>query len=69
MWLLQELRAMVGQEVWDPSSLLTLEPQQRLTPKEPLCPYFLSSSTRSRSNGKKLSIPLTSRTPGVEHHQ
>ena len=34
---------------------------------ETLCPYFLGSNRRNRSDGKKLSIPSTSRTPAARH--
>jgi len=38
------------------------EPQWGLTLIEPLRPYYLGSGRRSRSNGRQLSIPSTSRT-------
>ena len=41
------------------------EPHRGLTPIELLCPYFLGSNRRSRSDGKKLSISSTSCTPAV----
>jgi len=41
------------------------EPQWGLTLTEPLRVYFNSSTIRSRSGGKKLSIPSTSRNPAA----
>jgi len=45
-----------------PSIAPSPEPQWGLTLIEPLRPYYLGSGRRSRSDGRKLSIPSTSRT-------
>ena len=48
-----------GTRVRDP---ILLEPQWRLILIESPCPYYLEKSRRSRRDGRKLLIPLTSRT-------
>jgi len=54
-----------------PSIVPTPEPHRGLSLIEPLRLYYLGSGRRSRSDGRKLSIPSTSRTQpqGVENHQ
>ena len=59
----------VGTKSARPFIAPSLEPQQGLTPIELLCPYFFGSNRRSRRAGRKLSIPSTSCTQGVQHHQ
>jgi len=51
-----------GTKTARPSIAPSSEPQWGLTRIEPLRPYYLSSGRRSRSDGRKLFIPSTSRT-------
>ena len=48
-----------------PSIALLSEPQWGLPLTEPLRPYSLDYNRRSRSDGRKLSTPSTSRTPAA----
>jgi len=50
-----------------PSIAPSSEPQWGLTLIELFCPYYLGSGRRSRGNGRKLSILLTSRTLAARH--
>ena len=54
-----------------PSIAPSPDPQWGLTLTEPLRPYSLDYNRRSRSDGRKLSTPSTSRAPAasVGHHQ
>jgi len=56
---------MLGQRVRDPFIAPSSKPQWGLTLTEPPSFYFYRSTIRSRSDGKKLSIPSTSRTPAA----
>ena len=60
-WPSEEL-CYAGTKSARPSIAPSLEPQWGLTLIELLRPYYLGSGRRSRSDGRKLSIPSTSRT-------
>jgi len=57
----------VGTKSARPSIAPSSKPQWGLTPTEPLCRYSLDCNRRSRSDGRKLSTPSTSRTPVARH--
>ena len=63
-WPPKELCAMLRQSA-RPSIAPPSEPQWGLTVTEPPCPYYLDFNRRSRSDGRKLSIPSTSPTPAA----
>ena len=63
MWPLQDLCVMLGQRVWDPLLLLPRIPGGDWLTSS----YFHGSTKKSRSDGKKLSIPSTSGTPAARH--
>jgi len=50
-----------------PSIASSSESQWELTLIELSCPYYLDMNRRSRSDGRKLSIPSTSRTLATKH--
>jgi len=64
-WPSEELRAKCAR----PSIAPSFDSQWGLTLIEPFCPYSLDYNRRSRSDGRKLSTPSTSRTPTVRREE